>query len=106
MEAFASLDAIGRKMIELFRSAFRKSSLKTLVARWPVSADATVTAPTQATPQRGLELLEYDEAGKLISPIGQLRSKGMDVGTIVTKAGEPASWQVSSVSGGMSRWCG
>ena len=84
----------------MLRAAFPKASLETLVARLPVSADATANAPTQAAPQRGLELLEYDEAGKLISPIGQLRSKGMYVGTIVTKSGEPASWQVSYVSGG------
>ena len=36
----------------------------------------------------------------LISPIGQLRAKGIDFGTIVTTADEPASWQVSPVSGG------
>ena len=45
-----------------------------------------------------MELLEYDAKGKLISPIGILRAKGIDVGTIVTTAGNLGSWQVLSVS--------
>ena len=99
VEAFSSLNEIGRKLIELLRAAFPKAALETLVQRWPASADATPTAPTEATTQRGLGLLEYDATGKLISPIGQLWAKGIDFGTIVVTAGEPASWQVSSVSG-------
>ena len=83
-----SFPEIGRRLIQLLRVSIPTADVRKLVELWPADAEADAPTKSKAEAAGGRKpLLEYDSDGQVTSTVAKLRSKGLDVGSIVAEIG-------------------
>ena len=97
---FACPHAVAHHFLGELKTAF--PALDVDKFKWPAPEKPaeTKTAPAER-PQAGLRLYEASAAGRTTDGRALLRERGLDVGSVVGKRGEPECWEIKDFKAGV-----